>query len=202
MKLENIYEDDVSELLGSTLEHLYYNKVDINSFWLKFINSNIANQIENRNPKYCNLSSYDLIELIDNNIKIKRKYLGFAEYYWIGWVIIKYQYHTGYSFKYINKYLNLDLLYNLYHPLHECDINKVFDSFNAYFIDDNNKISNLKQIRLAYGISQSELSKLANVDIRSIQMYEQKRNNINKAQVDTLIRLSNVLGCKISDLLE
>lgn len=38
--------------------------------------------------------------------------------------------------------------------------------------------------------------------IRSIQMYEQRNNDINKAQVDILFRLSKTLGCKIEDLLE
>ena len=52
------------------------------------------------------------------------------------------------------------------------------------------------------GLSQSALSKMANVELRSIQMYEQRHNNINKAQAETLHKLSKVLGCNIEDLLE
>lgn len=33
-------------------------------------------------------------------------------------------------------------------------------------------------------------------------MYEQRHNDINKAQAETLHRLSIVLGCNIEDLLE
>ena len=33
-------------------------------------------------------------------------------------------------------------------------------------------------------------------------MYEQKRNDINKAQAETLLKLSKVLGCNIEDLME
>lgn len=37
---------------------------------------------------------------------------------------------------------------------------------------------------------------------RSIQMYEQRRNDINKAQAETLYKLSRILGCNIEDSLE
>ena len=40
------------------------------------------------------------------------------------------------------------------------------------------------------------------VSLRSIQMYEQKVNDIDKAQARTLYKLSRVLGCSIEDLLE
>ena len=33
-------------------------------------------------------------------------------------------------------------------------------------------------------------------------MYEQRNNDINKAQVDILLKLSKTLGCNIEDLLE
>ena len=59
-----------------------------------------------------------------------------------------------------------------------------------------------KKNRQAAGLSQSQLANLSEVSIRSIQMYEQRQNNINKAQVDILFRISKVLGCKIENLLE
>jgi len=35
-----------------------------------------------------------------------------------------------------------------------------------------------------------------------IQLYEQKKNAINKAQAITLARMANVLGCTTADLME
>ena len=49
---------------------------------------------------------------------------------------------------------------------------------------------------------QSELAKESGVPLRSIQMYEQRNNNIDKAQAQTVYKLSRVLGCNIEDLLE
>ena len=57
-------------------------------------------------------------------------------------------------------------------------------------------------MRIAAGLSQSKLAKQSQVSIRNIQMYEQKQNDINKAQSDILYRIAKVLGCNIEDLLE
>ena len=62
--------------------------------------------------------------------------------------------------------------------------------------------TNLKRIRTAYGCSQRELAEMSNVSLRSIQMYEQRKKDINKAQSDSLFRLSKALGCTMEELLE
>ena len=62
--------------------------------------------------------------------------------------------------------------------------------------------TNLRRLRDAYGCSQQELSRLSGVSLRSIQMYEQRRKDINKAQAETLLRLSKVLGCSMEQLME
>ena len=62
--------------------------------------------------------------------------------------------------------------------------------------------TNLKRIRTAYGCTQAELAKRSQVSLRSIQMYEQRNKDINKASAETVLRLSRVLGCTMEDLLE
>ena len=47
-----------------------------------------------------------------------------------------------------------------------------------------------------------ELSNLSGVSLRSIQLYEQRNKDINKASVDKLYCISKVFGCKIEDLIE
>lgn len=61
---------------------------------------------------------------------------------------------------------------------------------------------NKKSIRKSRDLSHSELAAQSGVNLRSIQIYEQKVNNINKAQVQTLYKLSRILGCSVEDLLE
>ena len=48
-------------------------------------------------------------------------------------------------------------------------------------------------------MSQRELTDKTEIPVRTIQQYEQKQKNINKAQVDYLIRLSKVLYCEPED---
>ena len=62
-------------------------------------------------------------------------------------------------------------------------------------------MSNLKRIREANNLSQSQLAERSGVTLRSIQVYEQNHRDINKSQAIVLYKLSKALGCKIEDLL-
>lgn len=89
-------------------------------------------------------------------------------------------------------------MYNVYH---EMDIEHFIVDMDKKY-DSVIQETRLKTIRENRGISQTELAMLSGVKLRSIQMYEQKVNNIDKAQAGTLYNLSRVLGCTIEDLLE
>lgn len=54
----------------------------------------------------------------------------------------------------------------------------------------------------AAGLSQSQLAKASGVGVRSIQLYEQRQKDINKAQGIALYRLSRALRCTMEQLLE
>ena len=78
-----------------------------------------------------------------------------------------------------------------------------------HFVDKMNELyqaakpeTNLKILRLKAGLSQRELSELSDVPLRTIQQYEQRQKNINKAQAEYLIKLSQVLCCTVENLIE
>jgi transcriptional regulator with XRE-family HTH domain len=50
--------------------------------------------------------------------------------------------------------------------------------------------------------TQAELARRSGVSLRSIQMYEQRNKDINKAGAEALYRLSKVFGCSMEDLPE
>ena len=89
----------------------------------------------------------------------------------------------------------------MYSVYHEMDISQFIESMEKFYREAVME-TKLKTIRESRGVSQSELAKLSGVKLRSIQMYEQKVNDIDKAQAQTLYKLSRVLGCNIEDLLE
>ena len=64
------------------------------------------------------------------------------------------------------------------------------------------KDSKLKRLRVDAGISQSQLSELSGVNLRTLQDYEQGQKSINGARAETVYRIAQALNCKVEDLLE
>ena len=64
------------------------------------------------------------------------------------------------------------------------------------------KQTNLEVIRHSQKMSRKELSEKSGINIRTIESYEQQKRNINNAKMDTLIKLSKSLNCKIEDIIE
>lgn len=98
-------------------------------------------------------------------------------------------------------FLPFDDILRMYPTLHEADITKFYMAaeeirFRMF------PHTNLKRRREAVGMSQSQLANEAGVSLRSVQMYEQRNKDVNKAQAITLAKIARVLGCDIEDLLE
>ena len=99
------------------------------------------------------------------------------------------------------KAVSYENLEKMYYTLHEADITKFVDIMDSRMTEFFSE-TNLKRIRMTYGFTQKELADNSGVSLRSIQMYEQRHKNINKASAETLYRLSKILGCTIEDLME
>ena len=121
--------------------------------------------------------------------------------YWVGWAIAYYQWYSNRTFDEIFKVFSFEDLKTMYYPLHEADIGKFLDIADKR-IRDFFHDTNLKRIRKSAGLNQAELARIANVNIRSIQMYEQRNIDINKASFETVYRLSKALGCSLERLYE
>ena len=62
--------------------------------------------------------------------------------------------------------------------------------------------TNLARIRREKGLSQGGLSKAAGVNVRTIQHYEIRQRNINRAAGEVLKKLADALGVNITDIME
>lgn len=60
----------------------------------------------------------------------------------------------------------------------------------------------LRVVRVQKGLSQSELSAASGVPVKTIQRFEQEPHKIDGTKLNTLCGLSEVLGCKITDIIE
>lgn len=90
---------------------------------------------------------------------------------------------------------------SLYNPYHEMDIRHFTEKMTALY-KEAKKDTNLKLLRQKAELTQRELAELAEVPLRTVQQYEQRQKNINRAQAETLARIAKQLYCNIEDLLE
>lgn len=173
-----------------------------------FIASSVSKRMENGEPAI--LVGKSGIEIaVDVVLEITGKqlnnepqeHLGRSREYWIGWAVCYYQWFSARRFNEIFKVLSFDDLQNMYYTLHEADITKFADIIDEKMLE-HFKDTNLKRIRTFYGCTQAELAKRSGVSLRSLQMYEQRNKDINKASAEALYRISKVLGCTMEDLLE
>ena len=206
---DKIYLDKARTALGRMLDFAVYDLgYDISEFFEMFVRSGIASRFERGD--YAIIVGKSGVELayevllavgIDRE-RIKPNYTADrSEEYWLGWALAYYQWETAIEFKEIIKYVPIGELLALYTPYHEMDIRQFVDKINSLYRKAKPD-TNLKLRRRALGFSQRELAELSGVPVRTIQQYEQRQKNINKAQVEYLLSLSQVLCCEVKDLTE
>ncbi|MCR5462581.1 MAG: helix-turn-helix transcriptional regulator [bacterium] len=205
----NIYLSDYVNLLSNAFDYALTDlKINPDFFENIFASSRYSYLIEILNPGIVSgTSGVELVlKIIDEkklDIEIKEK--EFRNYrtsaFWVGYALAYYQFYKRKRFKDIFRKKHLKDILNMYNVYHEMDINNFIDDFDK-MLNNIELESKLKIIRERYGLSQNDLAKLSNVSLRSIQLYEQKVNDIDKAQANTLYKLATALSCSIEDLLE
>lgn len=173
-----------------------------------FVQSDASTQFERGNPAFISGKSgeelvRDILHEVCPEMKLKSSTFSKdrTKEYWAGWALAQYQWATAKRFKDIFKRIPLSEIISMYPIFHEMDISRFNESMDKRY-NESVTDAKLRKIRESRQISQSELAKLSGVNIRSIQLYEQRVNDIDKAQAQTLYKLSLVLGCSIEDLLE
>ena len=206
-----LYLNDAMHNLGDMIE---FAVCDLgfapDTFWGWFISSGIASGFEKGNPKYiAGMSGFELAEavLTATNVVYEKREPAYIAHkgreYWAGWVMAYYQWETGKRFEDMAKYgLTLSTVFSMY-ILHEADESKFVDAANEIIARNKaNRKTKLYEIRKARGYTQQQLSEASGVTLRMIQLYEQKQNDIKKAQVTVVLRLAKTLGCEVEDLLD
>lgn len=205
------YLDDAMKNLG---DMMHYAVVDcgyeVDEFFRIFITSGIASRFERGNPKY--VAGMSGVELAQETLRIvcnvtefpKASYTeGCSREYWAGWILAYYQWLRKKRFEdIVSEGLPVSQICDMY-ILHEADESKFVE--NADIIIERYKSENgskLQKIRKARGFTQKQLSDASGVTMRMIQLYEQRQNDIKKAQVNVVLSLAKALGCSIEDLLE
>ena len=206
---DKVYLEKARITLARMLDFAVYDlKYDIEDFFTMFINSGIAARFEKGDFQIIAGKSgvelaYDIAEILDEDKRdIKPKYTANrSEEHWTGWALAYFQWETGLSFAEIVKFIPVKDVLSLYNPYHEMDIRQFVDKMIELY-KSAKPDTNLKLIRTKLNLTQKELSDISGVPVRTIQQYEQRQKNINKAQTEYLVMLSKALSCKVEDLME
>lgn len=173
-----------------------------------FISTGYAEQFERGNPAYlAGMSGIELARAVLAKAYGKKEFPvptvseGYSPEYWAGWAVAEYQWYSGRRFKDIFERIPFRSIIEMYPVYHEMDITNFIEEMEERYKTAEGD-SKLKRIRESRGLSQTELAEQSGVKLRNIQAYEQRDNEIDKAQARILYKLSRVLGCSMEDLLE
>lgn len=202
------YLNRIQKKLSIVIDYLaYFLKYTNEQIQNTLVHSKVINHLMNANPYYAGgKSGRELCLLIADeqgieNPKHYEETFGKTPEYWTGYALAYYMWYTYRSFERIFYAVRYEDILMMYHPYHEMDITRFVEDLNIR-IEKGTKDTNLKIIRMAANLSQSQLAKESGVSLRSIQLYEQRVNDIDKAQSQTLFKLAKTLGCSIENLLE
>lgn len=204
-----IYLSNAQSALGSAFDYAINDcRISGEDFVKMFAASNICRRMENGEPAVISgksgieIAVEVVFEATKKQLEIEPKEnFGRSKEYWIGWTAAYYQWLSGRRFSEIFNAIPYSDFEKIYYTLHEADVSKSADIIDKRLMECYPE-TNLKRIRTAYGITQAELAKRANVSLRSIQMYEQRNKDINKASAETVYSIAKVLGCAVENLLE
>ena len=204
-----IYLSNAQSVLGDAFEYAINTcHISGDDFVKLFVSSSISKRMENGESSLLSgksgieIAIEVVLETTGKQLETEpQEHIERSVEYWIGWAVAYYQWYSARRYSDIFKVLTFDDLRKMYYTLHEADITKFVDIAEE-IVKEHFKDTNLKRIRTAYGCTQAELAELSGASLRSIQMYEQRRKDINKASVETLYGIAKALGCTIEDLIE
>ena len=156
---------------------------------------------------------------------VQRHTIRLSSEYWCGYSLAALQWEFNMPFSELLEIMPADYISSSYEARHKellsslpWDIDdagrkNALDDLGSKFTDDISKEfkrrlgasrseSPLKIMRIKNGLSQSQLAKASSVPVRTIQQYEQRQKDINKARSSYLIALSSALNCDPKALLE
>ena len=206
---DKTYLEKARTALGRMFDFAVYDlKYNLDYFYDLFLQSNISKRFEKGDftvlvGKSGVELAYEVLEQTEGiEERIKPNYTANrSEEYWVGWALAYYQWNTALSFAEIVKYIPIKEVKAMYIPYHEMDIRQFVNEMKERYRAARPE-TNLKLRRQQAGFSQRELAELSGIPVRTIQQYEQRQKNINKAQVEYLLILARILCCDVENLIE
>lgn len=199
-----IYLDEAQNWLGEFFETAtYVLETNLEEAWFNFFMSHHSLMLASGDPfTICGKSGSEVaLELCGKKVNKLPFIYDRTPEYWLGYVLAYYQWYKNISFSYIANHIDINIIFSLYKKYHEIDITHLCNELDRLY-KLNQKETNLKKYRKYCGLSQKQLSLLTSIPLRTIQQYEQRQKNINKAQANYVVSLAQALKVSVKDLLE
>lgn len=205
------YLDDAMANLGDAFAYAALDcRVDLDDFSRWFVASGCARKFGSGNPRYvAGMSGVELARVVLRSVGLEDRCAprtlrpGHDVEYWCGWILAYYQWHSGLRFdELFDGGLTAGTIARRY-ILHEADTSAfVAVADEILRRSRSTRQTRLQTLRKAAGLTQRALADKTGVSLRMIQLYEQRQNDINRAEAVTVVRLARVLNCDVDDLLE
>ena len=200
-----LYLEDAMSAMGTMLDYaVNYCSWEIDAFFQKFLDTKrVPHQFESGDPDtVAGKSGVELYRCVTGELnKNLPEYVEFdrSPEYWVGWALAYCQWYMNRTFRDITSVIKPSEMLRWYPIYHEMDILHVVNAIEERI---KKTPTNLECLRKKAGYSQTQLAELSTVSLRSIQMYEQRNNDISKAQFNILNALAKVLKCSVYDLVD
>lgn len=204
------YDDNYLDLAQSNLAifldyAVNYFGMSLENVWEMFLSSPICDKFMQGDTS--TLAGKSGIEMALDVLKLEPlapiEYFSYdrSREYWLGYYLAYYQWATNIDFRFLNQYVSITEMRNMYHPYHEMDVTHFIDRINE-ILNERKKITNLEIYRRKRKMSRTKLAKESDVPVRTIEHYEQRVANINKASAEYIISLAKALFIRPEQLLE
>ena len=178
-------------------------------FWKHFLRSGVADTFGAGDPRLvAGMSGIELAYEVLDRADVKYRRVRSPKYpetespeRWAGRMLAHYQWLRGFTFAELAELMPVTEVVAMYGAYHGQEVARFVETLDRRY-RERFPDSNLKRARLQAGLSQGELATVSGIRVRTIQELEQRRKDINKAQLDTLYPLATALHRPIESLLE
>ena len=211
-----IYLDQAMRTMGSMLDTAVLDwQMDLSAFYGLFLATGIADRFASGEANLlAGKSGYELASLVlaeaygeyqaisvqYNQTKRLNRFDRSPEYR-TGWALSYYQWESGLHFSQIQTLVPITEIRSLYMPFHEMDIRQFSDKMSRLCQERQNE-TRLKRLRTYANLTQKGLAEKTGIPIRTIQQYEQRQKDINRASGQYLLQFASALNCRMEDLME
>lgn len=206
---EGSYVEDIAERISELFEILIC-EFGVNEDLVQhlFISSGIAREMERQNVAYAQgKSGLELaIEACEacgvpypHDVTVNAA--GWSVESWAGRLCALFQVQTGCPYYRLLELVSFPEIRELFYS-HEEETPEEQIALLKNMMRERGAGSKIKEMRELSGLTQSQLAQKAGTSLRSIQQYEQGVVSINNASAAVIYRMSMVLNCTITDLLD